>query len=482
MRGPGRQQGLALLVLVAVLTATVATVAINTPNHSDNQAARDRISQSALAEAKDALIGYAITYGDTHPVQVHGYLPCPDQAGGNPEGSAEPTCGSQDVSQLGRLPWRTLDIGALRGGDGECLWYAVSGNYKNNPKTGLMNWDTNGQLRVYGPDGTLLTAPDNQAVAVIFSSGMALPGQNRSGSSAPTCGGNYTSGNYLDAAGGYNNATVSGVAGANSDFRIGDHNATGDRLVFITKQDMWNALRKRSDFLATLDTMTRKTAECIAYFATKNLTDGIPDPSNMSLPWPAPLSLVDYSENVEYDDAINRYAGHVPYRVNNSRTTTANAIASDFLLTSGTCSAGVCINNCPNPSDWANLYYPWWNNWKDHLFYGISRNYQPANQVTPPCGNCVSVNSSGQYAAVVVFANQRLAGQNRASSPTDPARGIASNYLEGSNALNIANPSASGIENYQAATESPTFNDILYCIKQDLSVVKRNPASIPACP
>ncbi len=481
MRLPGKQQGLALLILVTLLTGAIAAVAINALNRSDNQTARDNISQTVLAEAKDALIGYAITYGDTHSGQVHGYLPCPDQAGGNPEGSAEPTCGSQDVSQLGRLPWRTLDIGALRGGDGECLWYAVSGNYKNNPKTGLMNWDTNGQLRIYDSDGTLLTAPDNQAVAVIFSPGMASSSQNRSGTAA-TCGGNYTAGNYLDSAGGYNNATVSNVAGANSDFRIGDHTSTGDRLVFITKQDIWNALKKRSDFFSTLDAMTRKTAECIAYFATKNSTAGIIDPENRSLPWPAPLSLADYSENVQYDDAVNLYAGRVPYKVNNSRTATGNAIASDFLLTGGACTAGTCINNCPSPTDWAMLYYPWWNNWKDHLFYGISRNYRPANQATLPCGDCVSVNNAGQYAAVVVFANQKLTGKIRASSPTDPLRGIVSNYLEGDNALNIANLSASGIENYQATTESTTFNDIVYCIKQDLSVIRGNPASIPACP
>lgn len=478
----GKQQGLALLILVTLLASAVATVAIKALSRSDDQTARDKITQAALAYAKDALIGYAITYGDTHAGQVHGYLPCPDQAGGNPEGSAEPTCGSQDVSQLGRLPWRTLDLGALRGGDGECLWYAVSGNYKNNPKTGLMNWDTNGQIRVYDSDGTLLTPTDNQAVAVIFSPGMASSGQNRSGSAATICGGNYTASNYLDEKDGFNNALVSSIAGAISQFRVGDHTQTGDRMVFITKQDIWNALKKRSNFFSTLDTMTRKTAECIANFGSKNSIDGIADPTNMSLPWPAPLSLADYSDNVNYDDASNLFAGRTPYKVNNSRTATGNAIASDLLLTSGTCNAGVCINNCPNPTDWATLYYPWWNNWKDHLFYAIAQEYRPANHPTLPCGNCLAVNNAGQYAAVVIFANQKLSGQIRASSSTDPQRGIASNYLEGNNALNIASPSASGIENYQVSVESSAFNDILYCIRQDLTVVKGNPASTPACP
>ncbi len=477
-----KQQGLALLILVAMLAGAVATFGVKALNHSNDQTARDKITQAALAYAKDALIGYAITYGDTHQAQVHGYLPCPDQANGNPEGSAEPACGSQDVSQLGRLPWRTLDIGVLRGADSECLWYAVSGNYKNNPKTGLMNWDTNGQFRIYDSDGTLLTPADNQAVAVIFSPGMASSGQNRSGSAATVCGGNYTASNYLDTAGGFNNALVSGIASAISQFRMGDHTLTGDRMVFITRQDIWNALKKRSNFFSTLDEMTRKTAECIANFGSKNSIDGVTDKANMSLPWPAPLSMSDYSDNANYDDQVNLFSGRVPYKVNNSRTVSGNMIASDILLTGGTCSAGICINNCPNPTDWANLYYPWWNNWKDHLFYGVAEEYRPANHPTPPCGNCLSVNNAGQYAAVVIFANRKLSGQIRASSATDPARAIASNYLEGDNASNIANLTASGIENYQMSTESSAFNDILYCIRQDLTVVRGNPASTPACP
>ena len=476
-----KQQGLALLVIVTLLASAVATVAIKALNNDNSQIARDKITTAALAEAKDALIGYAITYGDTHAAQVHGYLPCPDQAGGNPEGSAEPACGSQDVSQLGRLPWRTLDLGALRGGDGECLWYAVSGNYKNNPKTGLMNWDTNGLLKVYAPDGTTLLTPlDNQAVAVIISPGMASPAQNRSGTVAPICGGNYTANNYLDAAGVFNNAVVSNIANAISQFRMGS-GRTGDRMVFITKQDIWNALQKRNNFFATLDAMTLRTAECIASFGTRNKINGVVDLTNKSLPWPAPLSMSDYSVNLYYDDAVNLFSGRVPYKVNNSRTSTGNTIANDLLLTSGTCNATGCVNNCPNPVDWANLYYPWWNNWKDHLFYAIAQTYQPDNSATSVCGNCLTVNNAGNYAAVVIFSNQKLSGQIRASSVTDPQRGNAANYLEGSNALNIAGPSA-GIEDYQVNAASSTFNDIVYCIRQDLTVVKGNSALTPACP
>jgi hypothetical protein len=156
-------------------------------------------------------------------------------------------------------------------------------------------------------------------------------------------------------------------------------------------------------------------------------------------------------------------------------------MANDLLLFSGTCGTTGCVNNCPNPNDWANLYYPWWDNWKDHLYYALSREYQPANAMTAPCGNCLSINGSGKYAAVVIFANRKLAGQTRASSATDPRRGIPSNYLEGANALNLASPST-GVENYQLDPAGSTFNDIVYCIRQDLQVVKGNPALAPPCP
>ncbi len=475
MKARVKQRGYALLILIALLTTAAATVTVNAlTNNGNNQIARDKITAAALAQAREALIGYAITYAETHSGNVLGYLPCPDTSGTDlgGEGAAAGNCGAKNVSALGRLPWKTLDLTPLRGGDNECLWYAVSGTYKYNIKTDLMNWDTNGQLQVYDSDGTtLLTPANNQAVAVIFAPGTAASGQDRSGTTAPECGGNYTASNYLDSIGAFNNATVSANANALSPFRVGDSALqTSDRMVFVTKQDIWDAMQKRNDFLSMLDNMTLKTAECIAYFALHNNTS-----SNKSLPWPAllsPSNSNDYSVNTNYNDVMETYSGRVPYRVNTSHNATGNSIPSPYYLLQ---SDGA---NCP--AGWANLY-PWWNNWKDHLFYGISQKYKPANNATAACDNdhCVHVNGSGNYAAVVIFANQKLSWQTRASNVTDPQRGIASNYLEGRNANYIASGHANGNENYQADTSSNTFNDTVYCIKEDLSVVKGSAAGCP---
>lgn len=478
MRLSSKQKGIALLVFVSIMATAAVAATVKALNHSSQnlQIARDKITASVLAQAKEALIGYAITYGDKHQGEVHGYLPCPDTSGTalGGEGAAEGSCGAKDISAIGRLPWKTLDLMPLRGGDNECLWYAVSGTYKYNPKTGLMNWDTNGQLQVYAYDGTtLLTPADNQAVAVIFAPGTTTSGQDRSGTTAPQCGGNYTASNYLDAITTFNNANVSGTAGANSAFRIGDHTLTSsDRMIFITKYDIWNAIQKRNDFFATLDNITLKTAECIAAFGFHNNTS-----SNKSLPWPAmlsPSSNNDYSINTNYNDIADTYSGRVPYRVNTSRTTstTGNTIPYPYYLlqASGT--------NCP--VGWASIY-PWWNNWKDQLFYAISQKFKPENSSTNACDHdhCLHVNSAGNYAAVIAFANQKLSDQTRASSVTDSQRGDASNYLEGRNASNIANSHSDGNENYQTGASSSTFNDLIYCIKEDLSVVRGNAAGCP---
>jgi type II secretory pathway pseudopilin PulG len=242
----GKQRGAVLMVMLVIMIVGIAAILVNSLSSTTLKNARQENTAAALAQAKDALIGFAITYGDTHSGQVHGYLPCPDNAGGNPEGSAEPSCGSKDISVIGRLPWRTLDLSTLRDGDGECLWYAVSGTYKNNPNTDLMNWDTNGQLQAFAPDGTLLTQPDNQVVAVIFAPGAAQSGQDRSGTTAPVCGGNYTAANYLD------NDTVHSINNANiatGKFIQGTSSGSvNDQMLFITRQDIWNAIKKRNDF------------------------------------------------------------------------------------------------------------------------------------------------------------------------------------------------------------------------------------------
>jgi len=482
-----KQHGYALLVFVSLMLAAASSVAVKALNNGNSQIARDKLTAAALAQAKEALIGYAITYAENHPdsPQVLGYLPCPDTSGTDigGEGAAASVCGAQDANAIGKLPWKTLDLPPLRGGDGECLWYAVSGTYKNNPQTGLMNWDTNGQLQVYSPDKTLLTPADNQAVAVIIAPGVALGSSHSTVSGTSSCSGNYLASNYVD------NDTVhliNNVDIATGKFiqRHEDRDASGnviltvnDQIAYITKQDIWNAMKKRESALLTkLDTMTLLTARCIADYGNHNALSG-----NHSLPWPTRLTLSDYGDTASYYDKKNLFAGRVPYQVDISRLRTGNIISSDYLLTKGTYNIVTSHweNNClVAPDSWAAIYL-WWYNWKEHLFYAVSQRFKPGNTATNPvCDSdhqCLHVNSpsnSGNYAAVVILAGKKLSGQTR----TD--KSIISSYLEGRNNSNMAG-FAIGNENYQVDATSTTFNDIVYCIKEDLSVVKGTTAGCP---
>jgi type II secretory pathway pseudopilin PulG len=460
--GPRRQHGAALLIILLILVAVAAAVILNSLTSSSLKNARQANTAAALAQAKAALIGYAITYGDnpSHSLpQVDGYLPCPDIDASNGEGSSNLACGSQNVSVIGRLPWATLDLPALRDGDGECMWYAVSGTYKNNPKTSMMNWDTNGQFQAYAADGTQLTNP-NEVVAVVFAPGAPLSGQSQDHSpsgSAPICGGNYTAAHYLDT------GTVNTVNFNNADIATGkfiqgtSSGSINDQMVFITKQDIWNAVQKRTDFQNTLNLLTQRVAECIANYGRNNSSS-----NNYSLPWPAPVAI-NVTLNNNYDDYAGIYAGRVPNKVNDSRSATGNSIGTYTLL------ATTGFMTCPS-ADWSTKFFPWWVNWKEHLYYAVSYQFRPTLSTYQSCSwfsQCLSINGSGHYAAVVMFAGAKLPALNQTrANNADPSQ-----YLEGYNASNLNSYlSANGNENYQSGPASGSFNDVLCYINDNLQV------------
>ncbi|MDQ5942905.1 MAG: hypothetical protein QG572_1721, partial [Pseudomonadota bacterium] len=203
-----RQQGAALLLLALILLIGGMTFFFS--RVGDNPSVgRDKISQDALEQARQALIGYATTYRDTHPGEMFGYLPCPDT---NNDGAAEAACGNAGEVVVGRLPYKTLGMPPLLDANGECLWYAV-GNFKNNPKNSTlaipeaMNWDTPGHFIVRDLDNKDLATPlqaDGGAAAIVFSPGAPLAGQARPASIAGNpCSGDATNSvaSYLD--GGY---------------------------------------------------------------------------------------------------------------------------------------------------------------------------------------------------------------------------------------------------------------------------------------
>jgi len=463
------QHGAALLIMLLLLVlGGVALFSRGVLNQLPS-AARAHSNAVLLAEAKEALLGYATTWDATHPGEF-GFLPCPDlNAGGSTaEGEAHAAnCGVRYRSMLGRLPWRTLGLDPKRTEGGECLWYAVSGSWKaagaNQPE--LLNWDSSGQLRVLAAGGPLIagaTAAD-RPVAVIIAPGSALPGQNRAplASGTEVCGGNFTAAAYLDQdpLSGILNAALAVLPDVVDDLASGmaGASAPNDQMVFITRGDLERRLLARPDVAAKLRQLTLAVTKCIADYGKRN-PGGAGD---KRLPWPAPVDLVQYRTAAQYNDtALGELSGRVPNVVNDSNSRTGNTSAG--LLTA-------C--NAATVPEWTPEMSTLWQHWKDHLFYAVARDFRPDAPPAAGCGTCLSVNGSGTYAGVVMFAGPRLAalGQTRDEPPMNTdTRGSIGNYLEGRNATN--HPNAGGNGDYQSGAATTTFNDALYCIDASLGV------------
>jgi len=155
-------------LLIALLLLGGALFAFTSLNVASVRVDRDRDTKEVLAQAKDALIAYAVSHL-TRP----GQLPCPDVNDDGIEDLAG-TC----TSLIGRLPWVTLGLPDLRDDSGERLWYAVSADFGNGSGVPL-NSDTAYRENPPAPTAnqslTLTgTTPAANLVAIVISPGATL--------------------------------------------------------------------------------------------------------------------------------------------------------------------------------------------------------------------------------------------------------------------------------------------------------------------
>ncbi len=394
MRCRSRQEGFAAVALIALLAILVIGVLVSALSGKSSQNQFDEKTLPVLAIAQQALIAYAAG----NPV-TPGRLPCPDTTN---TGVADTTCGALGASQLGRLPWKTLGLADLRDGSGECLWYAVSGKFKENPSTAPVNSDTSGQLTVKDDGGNTLAAG---VIAVVIAPGPALPANDRTPPVGPPaqCGGNVTASNYLDASGLINNATsppVQLVAGQPS----GTFN---DRLVFITPAQFFPAVERR------VAGEIKKLL--ISYYLT-----------NFYYPFANDYS--DGSYNCTPPSPLDHTRGRVPVSI----------------------SAG-----CPGLADWPAVLPPWFTNdqWNLLTYYTVAPACTSATLSCTGVGKLTVNNSpapNNNKQALVIAAGRTLAGQSR------PSTGVT-DYLDG--AVNT-----SGTDTYEIQPPSPTFDDIVVVV------------------
>lgn len=215
-----------ILIMASLLVSMFAVLFVNDLVRQNQQLQR---TTDALAQAKDALIGYAV-----RDVQRPGSLPCPDT---NNDGSAESPLPSECAEPayvpasnvyIGRLPWRTLGLPDLRDSSGERLWYAVSRQSARNPScmpNCPLNSDTLGQLAVTGIE------PTSNAVAIVFAPGATLDAQLRSSANENSAT------HYLEG----ENAN-----GNNPTFTTAPDSSTfNDRLLALTNGDFMPAVERR---------------------------------------------------------------------------------------------------------------------------------------------------------------------------------------------------------------------------------------------
>jgi type II secretory pathway pseudopilin PulG len=227
---PNRQRGVALMVMLVVMIMGIAAALIGSLTTTALKNEQQRKTAEALAQAKDALIGYAVS-DSNRP----GELPCPDVDGDGKLTMNIDYIGGNCVSLIGRIPWITLGLPELLDGNADRLWYALSEPFHANGSS-VINSNTKGTLAVYRADGTtILTEAGYSAVAVIFSPGNPLGSQSRT-----TAAEKNNAANYLDSVNGKNNASSNGpfIAGTKSD-------SFNDQLLFVTTKNLMPLVEQR---------------------------------------------------------------------------------------------------------------------------------------------------------------------------------------------------------------------------------------------
>jgi hypothetical protein len=451
-----KQRGAALIIFAVIFALAATAFLVSSLDGTSIRIERDKITAATLAEAKVALIGFATNF------RRPGALPCPDT---NNDGSSDTNGNIGCYSNIGRLPWKSLALDDLRDGNGDRLWYSVSPNFRNVPSTTILNSDnTLGTLNVCpnagcGDPSPIPVAPTNaplpilvQQAAVIFSPGSPLVGQNRSDgvdiNPAPAINVDNAKKaiNYLDSVtlgvNQFNNA-----AGSNNgnDFTLGVKSSTyNDRLLTINTAEILNNIDKRMQAKKTLSGI----ASCLIEYANRNAVA-----NDKRLPWPAPLTMSDYSDAINFDDDASRYAGRMPYHISSSTTTLP---AHDWSTNGPT-----TRNRMESCSNWPE----WWNSWKNHVFYAVSKDFAANTTAPQSClGNCVSVDGVGPFAAVLIFSGKRLAGQNRV---TNADMGNPNNFLEDKNSTEVSGNSGNG--DFTLIINS-VQNDTTICIRQNLTI------------
>lgn len=203
-----RQHGAALFILLLLILVGAGTVFVSRLKSADVDLNSQRKTAAALAQAKQALLGY------TAKIDSPGRLPCPDLDNDGGWGKNNVVGIGSSCSSgvwVGRLPWSYLGVDDVRDGSGERIWIAVDNAFINYNGASLNSKDQQPTLNLNGIP----------VVAVVLSPGGALSmlSQDRTPSGSPNPSLGYK--NYLESYSGNPNMATAPASDAFNDQIIG---------------------------------------------------------------------------------------------------------------------------------------------------------------------------------------------------------------------------------------------------------------------
>jgi len=489
------QKGAALVVFFMAIILTGAVFLISDLGPDILRTSAENKTSQSLAKAKNALLSYAISYYYTESntaiphAGYHALLPCPGSITSTlSEGRSSDPCGSKYGNSIGWFPWKSLDIEPLKDSSGECLWYALSGNFYNWPRSDMTNDDTPGMFQIYNENGIIYKGdtPEDRVVAVIIAPGKPLPNQTRNSvpqDSPFLCkvpNDSVTISNYLDSFQGINNAQVTNTPANQIDRFInsnglGTNTSLNDRIITITAAEIFDVIKDNNAlYNDKINSLAGVISDCLINYAidTNTATPGTGGTGGNTaylFPWPSLIDVGgDFRDIINYSDQANlvNTVGRLPFDTSFSSTASSTTLANIFSASS-----------CTLPTEYRRL----WDFTKDHWFFIINENFQPglaaAVQDSSTCtgANCLTVfGGTTPYAAALIFSGERLENPPFDQLRQDPyieaitnignLKTELNNYLEGSN-----NTGGTNLGDYTTlpAAQAALVNDRIYCLKVD---------------
>lgn len=427
-----KQRGMILLMFASVLLTAIALLFLSRLNEARTSVLNTKTQSEehdlqVLAQAKAALIGYAMSYYQANKAFTPGYLPCPNTlnlnttTGKRNAGTNSSPCGAGGNNASGCLPWRELGLPRLKDSLGNDLWYLVSGNYKDAYKSAITS-DSDGRLKV--------STVDTNVIAIIIAPGYLAK------TTTPEI-----------------NCSDVGTILENKSLLTKTNTTNWTLNQYILNEQKYKSIWvNQSDYIPIYNYMNQWVAQrvqgCLNKYAQLNGT---------RLPWVAELEDTSSGLNIDYLDDTNKRFGYIAKELL-TRTKTTNSSMNNIWPSEPDPEVGALGTSCFNDdtSFSSSLNYDWtgwWVVWREMIFIAINNNSTPDTLQTTDSG----LNVNGETVKFVIAVAGRKKNNQVRNTITD--RLNIDNFLEGKNAL--AMKGSPNPENFETSSFNNNVNDVI---------------------